>query len=343
MQIDAHTHILSLADDAEFTRQYGREGSLCIYRAQGRLPSHRCPTDHEWEAVEADDKVEGTAGFGIVGPDETVAAHPGFDKMVALAVSPQWLDGRLMGTVDVFGQTDVTGDPHPERCNEYIAGCVRKQPEKIIGFGSVNPLHRGVRAAVEELGRMVEQDGLQGVKLYPMYQHWSPADREVAFPIYAAARDLGIPVMIHQAGSTRIDAKLEYARPALLDDLGREFRDVRVIIAHCGTPWVDEAMFMLTKHPNFFTEISYHIATVSRRDLFLYFSRAEQMFVPLEKVMFGTDFPGFLYDPVALREKVLTVNQEADRLGLPPIPQTKLDGIMGDNFAALLGIGGQAA
>ena len=31
-QIDAHTHILSLAEDAEFTTEYGREGSLCIYR-----------------------------------------------------------------------------------------------------------------------------------------------------------------------------------------------------------------------------------------------------------------------------------------------------------------------
>ncbi|MBZ5739494.1 amidohydrolase family protein [Nocardioides mangrovi] len=334
VQIDAHTHILSMGTDAAFTKTYGREGSLCIYRSAGRLPSHRCPTDHEWDEVEAED---GHDGFGVIGPDETVAAHPGFDKIVALAVSPQYLDGVLMGTVDVDGVTDVTGDPHPERCNEYLAACVRAQPEKIIGFASVNPAYRGVRVAVEELGRAVEA-GLSGVKLYPMYQHWSPADRELAFPIYAAARDLGIPVMIHQAGSTRIDAKLEYARPAMLDDIGREFRDLRVIIAHCGTPWVDEAMFMLTKHPNFYTEISYHMATVTRRDLFLYLYRAEPSFVPLEKIMFGTDFPGFLYDPVALREKLLTVNEEAGPLGLPPIPQSKLDGVMGDNFAALLGL-----
>jgi len=44
MQIDAHTHILSLAEDAEFTTEYGREGSLCIYRSLGLLPSHR-PAD----------------------------------------------------------------------------------------------------------------------------------------------------------------------------------------------------------------------------------------------------------------------------------------------------------
>ena len=28
------------------------------------------------------------------------------------------------------------------------------------------------------------------------------------------------------------------------------------------------------------------------------------MFVPLEKIFFGTDYPGFLYDPVNLMEKL---------------------------------------
>ena len=333
MQIDGHTHILSLAAEADFTVEYGREGSLCIYRSMGLLPSHRCPHEHEWE-----ESGSSRDGFLVIGPDETVEAHPGFDKIVALSVSPQYLEGELIGTVDVFGVTDVEGPAHPERCNEYIAGCVRKRPQELIGFASVNPVFRGVRKAVEELERAVTVDGLSGLKLYPMYQHWSPDDRELAFPIFAAARDLGIPVMVHQAGSTRIDARMEYARPALLDDVGREFRDLKLIIAHCGIPWIDEAMFMLTKHPNFFTEISYHVATITRRDLFLYFHRAEPFFVPLEKIFFGTDYPGFLYDPVALREKVLTVNEEADALGLPPIPQHKLDGIMGDNLARVLGL-----
>lgn len=333
MQIDAHTHILSLAAEADFTTEYGREGSLCIYRSMGLLPSHRCPHEHEWEESGYSRK-----GFPVIGPDETVRDHPGFDKIVILSVSPQYLEGELIGTVDVFGITDVEGPSHPERCNEYIAGCVRMQPDKLIGFASVNPAFRGPRVAVEELQRAVNQDGLRGLKLYPMYQHWSPEDRDLAFPIFEAARDLGIPVMVHQAGSTRIDASMQYARPAMLDDVGRNFRDLKVIIAHCGIPWIDEAMFMLTKHPNFYTDLSYHIATITRRDLFLFLHRAEPFFVPLEKLLFGTDYPGFLYDPVALREKLLTVNEEAAGLGLPPIPQHKLDGILGDNFAKVTGL-----
>lgn len=335
MIIDAHSHILSLAEDPAFTVDYGREGSLCIYRAMGSLPSHRMPTEEDWEASGFT-----RAGWPVIGPAESVRDHPGFDRVVVLAVSPQLLDGRLIGTVDTEGVLGVEGPPNPEKCNDYIAACVRAEPERLIGFGSVNPAYQGPQAAVEELERSVSELGLSGVKLYPMYQHWAVNDPEIAFPIYEKAQELGIPVMIHQAGSTRIDAKLELARPALLDDIGRMFRDLRVIVAHTGWPWVDEALFLLTKHPNFYAELSYLIASITRRDLFLLLSKCEPMFVPLEKLFFGTDYPGFLYDPVKLKEKLLGVNEEAAACALPPIPQAKLDGIMGDHFARVLGLTG---
>jgi predicted TIM-barrel fold metal-dependent hydrolase len=331
MIIDAHSHILSLAEDPEFTLAYGREGSLCIFRSMGLLPSHRQPTPEEWEESGYSGK-----GWPLIGPAESRKDHPGFDKIVVLAVSPQFLEGRLIGTVDPEGILGVEGPPHPDKCNDYIAAVVRADPETFIGFASVNPAYKGPALAVEELHRAVQELGLSGVKLYPMYQHWAPNDRDLAFPIYRKADELGVPVMIHQAGSTRIDAKLELGRPALLDDVGREFRDLRVIIAHCGIPWVDEALYMLTKHPNFHADLSYLIATLTRRDFFLMLYRCEPAFVPLEKLFFGTDYPGFLYDPIKLREKLMTVNEEADALSLPPIPESKLEGILGNNFAQLL-------
>jgi predicted TIM-barrel fold metal-dependent hydrolase len=332
MQVDAHTHILSLAEDPSFTTEYGREGSLCIYRSEGKLPAHRMPTEEEWEA-----SGYSRAGFPVIGVPETIRDHPGFDKIVILAISPQFLDGELIGTVDSYGITDVPGPPSPEKCNDYIAALQRQDPAQIVGYASVNPNYRGPKAAVRELERAVTELGLQGVKLYPMYQDWSPADPVLAFPVFEKAEELGIPVMVHQAGSTRIDARMEYARPALLDAAGRHFRGLRLTIAHVGLPWVDEALFMLTKHPNFFTELSYYIATATGEELYRFLVHAQQFFVPLEKLFFGTDYPGFLYDPVALRAKLLAVNSHADRLGTDPIPQAKLDGIMGDNFARMMG------
>jgi len=289
------------------------------------------PTEEEWEASGFT-----RSGWPVIGPTESVRDHAGFDKSIILAVSPQWLDGRLIGTVDTEGSLGVEGPPDPEKCNDYIAACVRAHPEHLIGFASVNPAYQGPQAAVEELERSVVELGLSGVKLYPMYQHWMANDPEIAFPVYAKAQELQIPVMIHQAGSTRIDARLELGRPALLDDIGRTFRDLRVIVAHLGWPWVDEALFLLTKHPNIYAELSYLIASISRRDLFLLLSRCEPMFVPLEKLFFGTDYPGFLYDPVILKDKLLSVNEEAAACSIPSIPNDKLDGIMGPNVARVL-------
>jgi predicted TIM-barrel fold metal-dependent hydrolase len=331
MQVDAHTHILSLAEDPSFTTEYGREGSLCIYRSAGKLPAHRMPTEQEWEA-----SGYGRAGFPVIGVPETIRDHPGFDKIVILAISPQFLDGELIGTVDSYGITDVPGPPSPEKCNDYIAALQRQDSARIVGYASVNPNYRGPKTAVRELERAVTELGLQGLKLYPMYQDWSPADPVLAFPVFEKAEELGIPVMVHQAGSTRIDARMEYARPALLDAAGRHFRGLRLTIAHVGLPWVDEALFMLTKHPNFFTELSYYIATATGEELYRFLVHAQQFFVPLEKLFFGTDYPGFLYEPVALRTKLLSVNSHAERLGTDPIPQAKLDGIMGDNFARMM-------
>ncbi len=333
MIIDAHSHILSLAEDPEFTLEYGREGSLCIYRSLGALPSHRMPTEEEWEASGYTRK-----GWPVIGPSESARDHAGFDRIVVLAISPQYLDGRLIGTVDPDDVLGLGSPMHPERCNEYVAAVVGSDPDRFIGFASVNPAYRGARAAVDELERSILELGLSGVKLYPMYQHWAANDRNLAFPIYEKALELGIPVMIHQAGSTRIDAELELARPAVLDDVGRVFRDLRVIVAHCGWPWVDEALFLLTKHPNFYAELSYLIGSVTRRDLFLLLSRCEPMFVPLEKLFFGTDYPGFLYDPMKLKDKLLSINDEADEVNLPQIAEMKLAGVVGDNFARLIGL-----
>lgn len=43
---------------------------------------------------------------------------------------------------------------------------------------------------------------------------------------------------------------------------------------------------------------------------------------------------------VTLRWRIhalLSVNEQAERLGTAPVPQAKLDGLMGDNFARMMG------
>jgi hypothetical protein len=41
---------------------------------------------------------------------------------------------------------------------------------------------------------------------------------------------------------------------------------------------------------------------------------------------------------VKLMEKLSSVNEEAAPAGMPPIPQEKIDGILGDHYARVLGL-----
>src|SRR5439155_26662571 len=95
------------------------------------------------------------------------------------------------------GVTGVEGEASIDKGNDYIAALVAKYPETFIGMSAVNPRFRGVNAALAELERAITKLRLTGLKLYPMYDHWAPNDRDLAFPIFANAAELDLPVMFH--------------------------------------------------------------------------------------------------------------------------------------------------
>ena len=94
---------------------------------------------------------------------------------------------------------------------------------------------------------------------------------------------------------------------------------------------------MLTKHPNFFTELSYYIATVTAEELFRFLVHAQQFFVPLEKLFFGTDYPGSSMTRPGSAPSCCPSTRMPNGWAPRPIPQAKLDGILGDNFARMMG------
>ena len=120
------------------------------------------PTVEEWrESGFSDD------GWPTIGAEQSLKDHEGFDKIVLLSVSPQYLDGELIGTVDNVGLTEVTGPPHPDKCNDYIADIVRQAPDRFVGFASVNPMYQGPDRAVAEL-EPASLSSAQWRQLYPM-------------------------------------------------------------------------------------------------------------------------------------------------------------------------------
>lgn len=328
MIVDCHTHILYTGPDPG-ARIFEKEMSRSRLQAAGLLPTHRSVTDEDWKGLEY--------VFESVLPEVSIADHEavGVDKIVILAVAPSHHKHYSRGTWD---PTNVTKLPEPhtlDQVNDRIAALVELYPDKFIGFGAVNPHYRGVSWAVEEMERAVTQLRLTGFKLYAPYDRWSPDDRDLAWPIWKKAEELGVPVMIHMGPSPGVEVKMAYGRPFLLDDVGLDFPDLKLLVCHAGLPWVEECICLLQKYPNLYIDISGFNHMTTRQETFLFLQRCKRWGVPLSKVCWGTDYPCF-EGLDTLVAKFQTLNEEAEKLDMPPFTEEEMRGMWGENFTRFI-------
>jgi predicted TIM-barrel fold metal-dependent hydrolase len=180
---------------------------------------------------------------------------------------------------------EVTG--FTSEVNDWNARYCAAAPDRLLAFGSVHPQY--VADAGAEVDRLVKI-GIRALKVHPSHQLFPPnAYRDGLGPlaaVYERAQVIGLPVMIHTGTSIFPGARNLYARPLLADDLGVDFPDLVIILAHGGRPlWMDEAFFLVRRHKNMYMDVS----GIPPQKLLEYFPRLEEI---AEKVLFGTDWPG---------------------------------------------------
>jgi predicted TIM-barrel fold metal-dependent hydrolase len=170
--------------------------------------------------------------------------------------------------------------------NDYVAAYVARDPARLVGFGAVDP---SSPTAVDELERMKEDLRLVGCKLGPIYQDVDPLGPEF-LRVCEALERLELPLLVHQGTTFARAGSLLQARPILLDEIALRFPELRMVIAHLGHPWFEEAIAVVRRHPHVYADVS---ALVSRRWL-LYNALVQAVEYGVEnKLLFGTDFPFF--------------------------------------------------
>ncbi len=184
-----------------------------------------------------------------------------------------------------YASPEVTG--YTSEVSDWNARYCAAAPDRLLAFGSVHP--RYVTDAGAEVDRLVKI-GIRALKVHPSHQLFSPnAYRDGLGPlaaVYERAQAIGLPVMIHTGTSIFPGARNIYARPILADDLGVDYPDLVIILAHGGRPlWMDEAFFLVRRHKNMYMDIS----SIPPQKLLEYFPRLEEI---ADKVLFGTDWPG---------------------------------------------------
>ena len=214
--------------------------------------------------------------------------------------------------------------------NDYVAEYIQKDPQRLIGFMSVDPHDSG---CVREIERSQRELGLKGIKLGPIYQDFDPSDRELAYPVYEKASELNLPIMFHMGTTFTRDSKLKYSQPILLEDVAHDFPDLKMVIAHLGHPWEADTIVLIRKQPNVFADIS----ALYYRPWQLYNSlRLATEYQVMDKLIFGTDFPfTTLEDSLTGLNKICEL---AEKANLPPIEKADINAIVHRDTMKMLGI-----
>jgi predicted TIM-barrel fold metal-dependent hydrolase len=178
---------------------------------------------------------------------------------------------------------------------------------------------------------------IRALKGYLGYLHFAPEHPNYV-PYYELAARYRVPFVFHTGDTFSPYAKLRYAHPLLVDDVAVSHPDVRFVIAHVGSPWMQDAAEVVYKNMNVWTDLSglvigdvtaftaterQDLLNDLRNDLRRAFRYAERP----NRFLFGTDWP--LAPMAAYRDFIRSV-----------IPEVNHEQVFEDNARALFGIQG---
>ncbi len=212
--------------------------------------------------------------------------------------------------------------------NRFVADYVRRYPQKMVGFAGIDPTERGW---LDELRSAQDELQLKGVTISPPMQDYHPADTR-AMALYEECARRRMPILIQQ-NHRSATARMIYGRPLLLDEVAQAFPSLPLVIGHLGSPWIDETVVLLGKHPRVFADV----AGLLRQPWHAYNALlAASEYGVMNKLLFGSGFP--FRAPAACIEALYSINQLVHGTNLAPIPREQLRGIVERDTLALLDI-----
>lgn len=293
MIVDAYTHIW------ESPQQLGKSIDHLLARAR----QLRGPVDSTGSIDETDTLPQASA-------PQHLAACEHADKAIVVGFKSHYLAAEVP--------------------NQYVADYVNGHPEKMIGFAGVDP-SRPVEA-LAEIENACQNLGMKGIAIAPAAQDFHPASSN-AHMVYEVINELRLPMLVHQGIYFSSRNKLEYARPMLLDEVAREYPELRIVVAHLGYPWVDEAIVLLGKHPNVYADVS----GLLKQSWPAYNALlSAYQYGVMDKLLFGSGFP--LTSAADCIEALYSINQLCQGTSFPAIPREQLRGIVERPTLEILGI-----
>lgn len=208
-----------------------------------------------------------------------------------------------------------------------IAAYVQQDPDRLIGFLSLDPTQPNWQAELE-YGH--QELGLKGIKLMPMYAGFFPQDAKLN-PLWSYAQQHGLPVLLHTGTTFVSQGWLETTLPRHIDVVARRFPEVRIIMAHLAHPYEGECVAVIRKHQHVYADVS----ALHYRPWQLFHSlQLVHEYGVWNKLLFGTDFPITNVDESLAGLRSLA-SIKIDRFSLP---LEKIEEVIHRNALPLLGL-----
>ncbi|MBI9017298.1 MAG: amidohydrolase family protein [Phycisphaerae bacterium] len=221
--------------------------------------------------------------------------------------------------------SDLLGSEIP---NNYIKEYMATAPDKLIGFAGIDP-HRP--ESVENVQKYREE-GFSGLVLSPACQGFHPCHTR-AMEIYSLASEFGMPVYLLYGDTLPSSAIMENAEPRALDEVARNFPDLKIIISHLGFPWIEQTVALLAKHKNIFADI----AGLTDKPWQAYRSlNIAYEYDVIDKLLLGSDYPKFTIAEAI--ESLYNLNKLTLDMSLPAVPRENLKNIVERDAMTLLGL-----
>lgn len=226
---------------------------------------------------------------------------------------------------------------------ELQAEFARRYPGRAFFCGGVDPLHRGLDAALDHLTYQVRELGAVSVKFYNghLERSWRCDDREVAYPIYERAAELGIRVLQFHKGQPFGLENIEDVRPNDLQRAARDFPDLQFVIHHLGVPYFEETCYIAARFPNIHLCLGANLAftPIAPRQVQEQIGRLLAQ-VGIDKLIYASE-AGLAGPPAPYLDAIMALEIPEDLragYGWPQFTHEDKKALLGGNFARLMGV-----
>lgn len=269
MLIDAHVH---LNDDdwrpSAFKRGLGRIIGATLGKSTG-------------EFGDPDELIQGV---------DRELTDPTGEKLLA-DMDEAGVDTSVICTVDYGfgGDEPCSGTPECApiaEVNRTFGEIAAKHSDRLVHLVAVDPRRKDAVSVLEE---GVTKQGARGLKLHPTTGFYP--DDPICYPLYEKALELDVTVLFH-TGTQPAPMKAKYAQPVFVDGAAADFPDLKMVMAHVGHCWWEEALALAGTKWNLHVDFSgWQRVYLTHPKRFYEMLRLALDEIGPWRVMYGTDNP----------------------------------------------------